>query len=77
MANKNYSVQPSGDGWEVRRDGAQRASAHTDTKAEALERGRDLAKASEGELRIKGLDGRIQNSNSYGNDPHPPHDCKH
>lgn len=75
--NKNYSVGPHDDGWQVKRDGADRASSVHDKKADAIDAGRDLAKQSGGELRIKGADGKIQNSNSYGNDPCPPRDTKH
>ena len=76
--SKNYSVGPHGDGWQVKRDGADRASSIHDTKAEAVRAGKDLAKTSGGELRIKGKDGRIQNSNTYGpHDPNPPKDRKH
>lgn len=74
---KNYSVGPHDDGWSVKRDGTSRASGVFDTKAEAVERGRELARESQGELRIKGKDGRIQDSDSYGNDPNPPKDQKH
>lgn len=77
MAKNDYSIGPHRDGWQVRRDGAERASAVFGTKADALKRGRELAKGSEGELRIKGRDGRIQDSDSFGNDPAPPRDRKH
>jgi hypothetical protein len=50
------------------------ASIHTETKAEAVELGRKLCIKEGAELVIHGKDGRIQNSNSYGNDPHPPKD---
>ena len=39
------------------------------TKAEAVEAGRDLARARKVEHIIKGEDGRISERNSYGNDP--------
>lgn len=75
---KNYSVGPHEDGWGVKRDGAKRASSVHDTKAEAIKAGKHLATESGGELRIKGSDGRIQNSNTYGpHDPNPPKDEKH
>ncbi len=79
MANsKNYSVGPHDEGWQVKRDGAERASSVHEKKSDAVDAGRDLAKQSGGELRIKGKDGRIQNSNTYGSkDPFPPRDTKH
>jgi hypothetical protein len=42
---------PSG-GWDVRRGGASRASAHTDTKREAVDRGREISRNEDTELRI-------------------------
>lgn len=75
--NRNYSVGPHRDGgWQVKRDGAERASSTHDKKADAIERGRELARKAEGELRIKGKDGKIQDSDSYGKDPNPPVDKK-
>lgn len=73
---RNYSVAPHARGWEVRRDGASRASSIYASKSEALAAGRELARARRGELRIKGQDGRIQNSSSYGRDPYPPRDTR-
>ncbi len=75
--SNNYSVGPHDDGWQVKRDGASRASDVFARKSDAVERGRELAKDSSGELRIKGQNGRIQDSDSYGNDPNPPKDQKH
>lgn len=73
--NKNYSVEPREDGWAVQRDGSQRASSLHEKKSDAIAAGKELAKTSQGELRIKGKDGKIQNSNTYGpSDPNPPKD---
>lgn len=81
MAKKtssNYHITPSaGGGWAAKRAGATRAASIHQTQAEAIAAGRDLARKSSGELRIHGTDGRIRNSNSYGNDPNPPRDAKH
>lgn len=59
-------------GWKVAREGAARASARCDTKAEAVQRGRDLAKGDAGQLLIHGKNGRIQEERTYRNDPYPP-----
>ncbi len=64
---------PNG-GWDVRRDNAKRASAHADTKEEAIKKGRDISKNQGTELIIHRKDGRIQNADSHGNDPCPPRD---
>ena len=68
---------PNRGGWDAKRPNADRASKHFDTKKEAMEWGRDLAKREGLELIPHGTDGKIQNPNIYGNDPCPPKDTKH
>lgn len=58
--------------WKNRAQGNSRASNVHGTKAEAQSVGREMAKEREVEHVIKGMDGTVQNKNSYGNDPHPP-----
>lgn len=79
MAKKrDYHVVPNSEGgWDVKREGADRASGHFDRKSDAMERGRDLARNNKTELVEHGKDGRIQDSDSYGSDPNPPKDRKH
>ncbi len=62
---------PSG-GWDVKRGGGERASGHFATKAQAVDRGREISRNQGTELRIHNLDGRISSSDSHGNDPNPP-----
>jgi len=62
--------------WKNARANANRASSVHATKTEAVARGRELAKNSRAEHVIHLANGRIQNSNSYGNDPCPPKDKK-
>ncbi|MFL6041020.1 MAG: DUF2188 domain-containing protein [Gaiellales bacterium] len=50
-------------------DGASRGSSRHTTKAEAVTRGRKIAERRWVEHRIQTEDGRIAESNSYGNDP--------
>ena len=59
---------PNG-GWDVRRGGAARASAHFKTKTEATARAREVSRNAKTELKIHNLDGRISESDSHGNDP--------
>ena len=59
---------PNG-GWDVRRGGADRASGHFDTKAEAIDRGREMSRNAGTEFKIHNRDGRIAQSDSHGNDP--------
>ena len=78
MARKTVHVTPSNSqsGWNVKKGGAQRASVHTNTKADAIKMGRVISQRSGSELIIHGKDGRIQRSDSHGNDPCPPKDKK-
>jgi hypothetical protein len=72
---KDYHVVPNPDGgWDVKREGAERASNHFDTKVPAIERGKNLAEKSGGELVEHKRDGTIRDSDSFGNDPNPPKD---
>ena len=73
MPRKTHHVvhNPNG-GWDVKRGGAQRSSGHFDTKAEAVYAGRQISVNQGTEFLIHGLDGRIQSSDSHGNDPFPP-----
>jgi hypothetical protein len=70
--SKPVHVVPSGDGWAVRREGAQRASSRHDTQAQAERAGREIARNSETEFMLHGRNGRIRERDSYGNDPYPP-----
>lgn len=67
------SVEPRPDGsWAVQRDGTKRADSLHQTKDAAVARGVDLGTRNNGQLRIKGKDGRIQDERTYGTDPFPP-----
>jgi len=66
-------------GWDVVAPGGQRASAHTDTQAQAIKRGREIVgNAGGAEVRIHGRDGQLRDSETArpGNDPNPPRDKK-
>lgn len=75
MSRKTHHIVPSSNGgWNVKRGGAQRVSAHFDTKREAEAAGRKISRNQQTELVIHGKDGVIQRSDSHGGDPCPPHD---
>lgn len=74
---KNQYVVPTKDGWGVRSEGSSKLTVKTSTKAEALKAGTSIAKNQQSELTILKKDGKIQNKNSFGNDPNPPKDKKH
>ena len=64
-------------GWATRKEGASRAGSRHDTQRDAIERARDQAIRERVEVVIHRKDGTIRDSDSYGNDPHPPKDRKH
>lgn len=77
MPKKSVHVVPnSSGGWSVKKSGAQRASVRTDKKVDAVKMGRVISQRSGSELVIHGKDGKIQRSDSHGNDPCPPRDKK-
>jgi len=77
VKRKEHHVVPnSKGGWDVRRNGAERASIHTDIKQYAIDRGRVVSRNQGTEFIIHNHDGRISNSDSHGNDPCPPRDKK-
>ncbi|HVT85387.1 MAG TPA: DUF2188 domain-containing protein [Chitinophagaceae bacterium] len=78
MSKKNQHVVPGKNGgWNVKGEGNSKATTHTETKQEAIDKAREIAKNQRSELVIHGKDGKIQDKDSYGNDPVPPRDTKH
>jgi len=77
MSKKNQHVVPVGKDWGVRGEGNKRLTIVTPTKAEAERIGRDIARNQRSELVIHDRHGKIQDKDSYGNDPCPPRDKKH
>lgn len=77
MPRKEHHVVPNQKGgWDVKKDGARKSSVHTDTKKDAVDKGRSISKNQGSEFIIHGKDGKIQKSDSHGNDPCPPKDNK-
>lgn len=77
--NNRHVVPGKNGGWDVKKPGASRASAHSDTQSEAADAARRIVgNAGGGEVRIHGRDGGIRDSDTVapGNDPHPPRDRK-
>jgi hypothetical protein len=77
MKKHRLHVMPHRRGWQIKRDGASRASRVLPSKAEAQAEGRALAARNELELVIHGRDYLIQDSDSYGNDPRDRRDTVH
>ena len=78
MTRKAVHIVPNSTqgGWNVKKEGTKRASALTETKAEAVKLGRVMSQRSGSELVVLGRDGKIQRSDSHGQDPCPPRDSK-
>lgn len=76
---KQIHIVPNSDrgGWDAKRPNAERASKHFDTKQEAMDWSRELAKKEGLEMIPHLKTGQIQNPNSYGNDPSSIIDTKH
>lgn len=72
MPNKNQHVTPHKDGWQVKGENNSKATKVTDTKAEAVDAAREIARNQGSELVIHGKDGKIQSKDSHGKDPYPP-----
>ena len=68
----NQHVVPRGAGWIVRPAGGSRATSIHPTQADAIERGREIARNQHTELFIHRPNGQIRERDSYGNDPFPP-----
>ncbi len=74
---KNQHVTPHPDGgWQVKGAGNDRATARTDTQAQAIDIARDIARNQGSEVVIHRPNGQIRDKDSYGNDPCPPMDKK-
>jgi len=71
--NQWTTPHPSG-GWQVKGAGNSKATVRTETKDQAVKVGKEIAKHQGAEHFITGKDGKIQDRNSYGNDPNPPKD---
>jgi hypothetical protein len=76
MGKNQYVVRHGGD-WAVRGEGNTRVTSTHPTQADAIAVGRRIAQQEKSELIIQGRDGRIRDTDSYGNDPFPPKDRKH
>ena len=68
----HVNTNPKG-GWDIKKEGGQKSSGHFDRKADAIDRGKELAKSGDlGQLKIHKQDGTFQTEYTYGDDPYPP-----
>lgn len=70
-SNQHVTKHPKG-GWQVKGAGNSRATARTETQAEAYRIARKIAINQKSEVIIHGKNGQIREKNSFGNDPYPP-----
>ena len=69
---KNQHVVPNGNKWAVKGEGNSKATALTNTQAEAIEIARQISRNQGSELVIHRRNGQIRDKDSHGRDPFPP-----
>jgi len=73
MAKRKEGGGPNSDGgWDIKKGCGVRSIKHFDRKSDAEAFAREVSKNQGSEFVIHGRDGKIQRSDSHGNDPHPP-----
>ncbi|TGK78658.1 DUF2188 domain-containing protein [Leptospira montravelensis] len=73
MSKKTHHVVPAQNGgWNIKKGGGERAILHTQTKKEAIDKGREISKNQHSEFYIHNLNGQISQKDSHGNDKYPP-----
>jgi hypothetical protein len=77
MPKKDIHVIPHGAGWATKKEGAERAGSVRTTQRDAIDAAVAQAKRERVDVVVHGRDGKIRDSDSYGNDPFPPRDRKH
>ncbi len=74
---KTHHVVPNTQGgWNVKKGGGKKSIKHFTQKKDAENYARQISTNQGSELIIHGKDGKIQRSDSHGNDPNPPKDKK-
>jgi hypothetical protein len=73
-ARTRYHVTPKDGGWQVKREGAQRATSKHPTQGEALEAARRVAtNQGPSQVIVHRPSGQIREERTYsGSDPYPP-----
>ena len=74
MGKNQHITHNRNGGWNVLGAGNTKPTIILPSKKDAIEYGRIIAKNQKAELIIHGINGRIKDKDSYGNDPHPPKD---
>ena len=74
---KRIHVVPDGKKWAVKQEGTKQPLSEHRTQRAAQDAGRPIAKRGRTELVTHDREGKIRDSDSYGNDPVPPRDRRH
>lgn len=61
----------------VKEEGNPKPITRPGTQQQSIEKAIPIAKRNQSEVVTHGRDGKIRDSDSYGNDPNPPRDKKH
>lgn len=69
MGKDQHVVPNTNGGWDIVGTGNSRATRHTDTKADATNIARNIARNQNSELVIHNRDGQISAKDSHGHDP--------
>lgn len=72
MSKEQHVTPHHGGGWQIKGAGNEKATKVTQTKQEAVNIAREIARNQGSELVIHGSDGKIQSKDSHGHDPFPP-----
>lgn len=72
MSKTIHVVPDHKDGWNVKSGGASLPLVHTETKADAISRGREISRNQGAEFYIHDKHGVIRQKDSHGPDSYPP-----
>jgi hypothetical protein len=72
MNKRNQHVVKTGEGWGLRGENSKKLTKEFNTQAEAIAKGKQVAKNQKVELFVHGRDNKIRARDSYGSDPYPP-----
>jgi hypothetical protein len=73
---EHHVVHNPNGGWDIKKSDGKRSIKHFENKKAAIDFARRVSRDQRSELIIHGKNGRIQRSDSHGNDPCPPKDRK-
>lgn len=69
---QHHIVPGKNGGWDIKTSNCRRASAHIETKSEAINVGIAMSRNQHSELFIHNKNGKISERDSHRNDPFPP-----